>query len=335
MTANPLHTNPIGTQPRVVSLLPSATEIVGLLGAESLLIGRSHECDFPRSVQRLPVLTAQRTHGKSPAQIDQEVRAALEANQSLYSLDEALLAALKPDVILTQDLCEVCSIDLAAVRRAVVRLSPEPRVVSLNPTTIEGVIDDVLRVGKAIGRDEAAKFACARLRERMFAAAEFVNAYVDGASVAFLEWTDPLFCAGHWTVQLIERAGGRHMLNPTVPKPTAGAAAGPQMAERVAGKSVRVPEDVLVATRPDYLIICPCGFGLERTRCAARELARKPWFGDLPAVRRGRVALVDGNQMFNRPGPRLVDAFEWLVAWLNDRPELMPSGFPWEKFPAV
>lgn len=332
MTANPLQPYPIASQPRIVSLLPSATEIVALLDAQDLLVGRSHECDFPESIRHLPALTAQRTHAESPAEIDRQVREALHANQSLYSLDESLLASLMPDLILTQDLCEVCSIDLAAVRRVTSKLRPEPSVLSLNPTTIEGVIDDVLRVALAIGHEAQGKTAAARLRERLFAASEFVNAYIDGPSAAFLEWTDPLFCAGHWTVQLIERAGGWHPLNPTTPKPTSGAAAGPQMAERIAGKSIRVPPEILVATRPEFLIICPCGFNLEHTRRAAHDLAQQPWFRELPAVQRNGVALVDGNQMFNRPGPRLLDAFEWLVGWINDRPELIPPNFPWEPF---
>lgn len=332
MSSNPLQPYPIASQPRVVSLLPSATEIVALLVAQNLLVGRSHECDFPETIRHLPVLTAQHTHADSPAEIDRQVREALHANQSLYTLDESLLASLQPDLILTQDLCGVCSIDLAAVRRVVARIRPEPSVLSLDPTTIEGVIDDVLRVALAIGREPEGKVAAARLRERLFAAGEFVNAYIDGPSVAFLEWTDPLFCAGHWTVQLIERAGGWHPLNPTTPKPTSGAAAGPQMAERVAGKSIRIPPEILVATRPEFLVICPCGFNLEQTRRAVLELAQLPWFRELPAVQHNRVALVDGNQMFNRPGPRLIDAFEWLVAWLNDRPELIPPNFPWEHF---
>lgn len=245
-------------------------------------------------------------------------------------LDEARLEALRPDVILTQDLCEVCSIDLRSVERVAATMTPRPHVVSLNPHTFEGVLDDVLTVGEAVGLAANAQRIVVALRERFYRAADHVNPFADGPSVGFLEWTDPLFVAGHWTVQLIERAGGRHPLNPTVPQPRAGAAAGPQMAQRVAGKSIRVTSEALVESQPEYIVICPCGFTLDKTRAAAESLAREAWYRDLPAVRYGRVALVDGNQMFNRPGPRLVDAFEWLVGWLNDRPELMPRGFPWE-----
>jgi iron complex transport system substrate-binding protein len=319
---------------RIVSLLPSATETLGLLAGPDdlsrLLVGRSHECDTPGALSA-PVLTAPRITSPhtDPAAIDREVSAGLAAGQSLYTVDEAALRALKPDLILTQDLCAVCSIDLATVRRIADTLSPRPQVVSLNPTTIEGILDDLLTVGSASGLDTQARAAVVRLRERLFHAAEFVNPYDDGPSVALLEWTDPLFCAGHWTVQLIERAGARHPLNPTTPRPTAGAAAGPQMAERIAGPSRRITPEELIASAPEHIIIAPCGLDLAATRRAAEALTASRWWSLLPAAQSRRVALVDGNQMFNRPGPRIVDAFEWLVGWLHGRPDLIPAGFPW------
>ncbi len=315
--------------PRVVSLLPSATELLAAIGGEGLLVGRSHECDFPASVATVPVLTAARTRG-SPAEVDQQVSAALAAGESLYTLNEDLLAELAPDVILTQDLCSVCSIDHAAVARAAARLPRPPHVVCLNPTTLEGVLDDLLTVARAVGRESAGTNAMVALRSRLYAAEELVNPYAEGPVVGFLEWTDPLFCAGHWTVQMIERAGGRHPLNPTKPNPQAGAAAGPQRAQRTAGPSRRVTPQDFAAAQPQFIIVSPCGLGLEETRAGVVALAAQPWWNGLPAVRDGRVALVDGNQMFNRPGPRLVDAFEWLVGWLNERPGAMPAGFPWE-----
>src|SRR5690606_7496494 len=164
--------------------------------------------------------------------------------------------------------------------------------------------DDVLRVGEATGLGEAAVRKTAELRERLYRAQEFVTPYAEGPVVGFLEWTDPLFIAGHWTVQLIERAGGRHPLNETVARPDAGAAAGPQQGERVAGKSVRAPVEALAATRPEALVIAPCGLSVEQTRRAVEaDLRGQGWFEGLPAVRSGRVALVDGSRMFNRPGP--------------------------------
>lgn len=318
---------------RVVSLLPSATEILSLIGGGDLLVGRSHECDYPAGevLEAVPVLTGQRTPvGGAPGEIDASVRAHLAAGDSLYTLDVGLLARLGPEVILTQDLCEVCSIDLKTVRAVAAGLSPTPRIVSLDPHGLEDVFDDILRVGEAVGLRERAGEAVVKLRERMWRAADFVNPYVDGPSVAFLEWTDPLYIGGHWTPQLIERAGGRHPLNPTVPEGDSGDAAGPQAWARKAGKSIRVPAEILAASKPDAVVVCPCGVSLAGAREMARALAGQAWWDDLPAVVAGRVAIVDGNQMFNRPGPRLVDAFEWLVGWINGRPELIPQDFPWE-----
>jgi iron complex transport system substrate-binding protein len=315
---------------RVVSLLPAATEMVCALGAKSLLVGRSHECDYPPGLSHLPVLTGARMPDASPADIDRAVRASLAEQRSLYDLFADRLAALRPDIIITQDVCDVCSVDLAAVRRVALALPNAPRVISLNPTTIEGVLDDILFLGHALDMPAEGERAVVQLRERFFAANEFVNPFDDGPSLAFLEWTDPLFCAGHWTVQLIERAGARHPLNPTVPKENAGAAAGPQFAERVAGPSFAIAPEALLASAPERLVIAPCGFGLERAMECARELSHQAWWAEVPAVQRGRVAVVDGNQMFNRPGPRLVDAYEWLVCWLQDRPT--DPAFPWVRF---
>lgn len=320
---------------RIVSLLPSATEILALLGAEADLVGRSHECDFPPGLDHLPVLTAQRTRDAPPADIDEQVRAAINAGEPLYTLDLPRLVDLAPDLIITQDLCAVCSIDLGTVRAAAKQIAEhtgtEPRIVSLNPETIEGVIDDVLTVGRAIGRERAALEAAVRLRGRLHTAQEFVNPYDEGPVVGFMEWTDPIFVAGHWTVQMIERAGGRHPLNETVAKPGTGMAVGPQQAERVAGKSIRVSADAFAATSPEVLIIAPCGLNLDQTRAAANELRGRDWFESLPAVQNGRVALVDGNQHFNRPGPRLAEAFEFLVGFIQERPGVIPEGFAWEQ----
>ncbi|MEZ6241511.1 MAG: ABC transporter substrate-binding protein [Phycisphaerales bacterium] len=319
---------------RVVSLLPSATEILCAIGARDLLVGRSHECDFPPGLDDLPALTAQRTRYEgasttAAADVDAQVRAARSEGESLYELDAEALAALRPDVILTQDLCDVCSIDLGAVQRIAATLDPTPAIVSLNPETVEGVLDDLLTVGRAVGREREASGAVVRLSDRLLRAQEHVNAYEEGPVVGFMEWTDPIYIAGHWTVQLIERAGGRHPLNETVAGEEAGSAAGLQQSQRRAGRSIAVSPEVFDATRPEYLVIAPCGLNLDQTRAEAARLHEKSWFRELPAVRAGRVALVDGSQMFNRPGPRLVDAFEWLVGWLQDRPELAPTGFPW------
>jgi len=305
--------------PRVVSLLPSATELLcEIAGGDKLLVGRSHECDVPASVGDRPVLTAARTRGVhaggDSASIDAEVRAVLAADgggaQSLYTLDETLLRSLRPDVILTQDLCEVCSIDLGTVRRVAASMDPQPTIVSLNPASIEDVFDDLLRVGAAVGLERDAEVALVALRESYWSAVDFVNPYVDGPEVLFLEWIEPPFVAGHWTPQLIEAAGGRHSLNP------AGA------------KSRVATPEAIVAAQPQRVIVCPCGLDLAAIHKELPRLEATKWWGALPAVADGHVMLVDGNLMFSRPGPRLVDAFRWLVSWINDRPELTPPKFP-------
>ena len=332
---------------RVISLLPSATEIVHNVGATDLLVGRSHECDHPPEIEPLPALTEQRTHYDPDAgtdartearAVDLAVRDHLAEHRSLYRLDTERMLDLRPDLIITQDLCDVCSIDLATVRGAARELAERtgvtPDIISLDPHTIEAVLDDVLRIGEALGRPDAARDAVIALRGRIFAAEEHVNAYAHHPVVGFLEWTNPLFVAGHWTVQLIERAGGRHPLNESSPIPGHGAAEGPQRGQRAAGKSIAVTPEIFAATAPEYLVIAPCGLTLEQTRREAQRLLEHDWFRSLPAVQRSRVALVDGSEMFNRPGPRLVDAFEWLVGWIHDRPGLIPAGFPWEPLKA-
>ncbi|MBA4027751.1 MAG: hypothetical protein C0475_01155 [Planctomyces sp.] len=350
-----------------MSLVPSATETLCLLGAGRWIVGRSHECDWPESVLDRPVLTAAKTRFDTSAGVDAQVRAALAAGgegglpggnhgggQSLYRLDEAGLVGLGPDLIVTQELCGVCSVDIGTVRRAVgpsaAGSGAAPEVVSLNPQTVEGVLDDVVLLGRALdaaaGRAGSAAAAVdwqgraagavAAMRERLARAADHVNAYEQGPVVAFLEWTDPVYVGGHWTPQLIERAGGAHPLNPTTPAPGAGAGAGPiGQSMRRAGPSVRVPAAAVVAAQPEHLIVCPCGLSLGAAWAEVAALSREPWFAGLPAARRGRVAVVDGNMYFSRPGPRIVDAFEWLVGWLQGRPELVPAGFAWRAWGGV
>ena len=315
---------------RIVSLLPSATEALCCAGGTDLLVGRSHECDCPAPVLGLPVVTAQTTRFTDSADVDRRVRLALAAGDSLYRLDADRLRALRPDLILTQDLCAVCSIDLGEVQRIATTIDPTPTVLCVNPKGFEDVLDDIVRIGDAVGLSEGARSAVVALRENFFHAADFTNAYTAPIRTVFLEWTNPLYVGGHWTPQLIERAGGAHPLNATSPLPGAGAGAGAQMAHRSAGPSIRVEVDDMVRAAPEAIVVCPCGLDLAATRQEISAIADQTWWRELPAVRSGRVALVDGNQMFNRPGPRLVEAYRWLVGWLNDRPELIPTGFPWE-----
>ncbi len=315
---------------RVISLLPSATETLCLVGGSELLVGRSHECDFPASILNRPVLTGQITRFTSSAEVDRQVASANTEGRSLYTLDSGLLAELRPDVILTQDLCDVCSIDLETVRSIAGAMDPAPRIVSLNPTTIEGVLDDILEVGEAVGLEKEAEREVVQLRERMARAADHVPGFAEGPPGVFMEWIDPIFVGGHWTPQLVERAGGSHPLNPTHPTEEGGAGMMAQGAERVAGKSVRVEIEDLVQSQPEWIVVCPCGLDLETTAKELESVRDQVWWRNLPAVKNGRVALVDGSQMFNRPGPRLIDAFEWLVGWMQGVESLMSHDFPWQ-----
>lgn len=311
---------------RIISLVPSATEIVFALGAGDLLVGRSHECDFPPAALSLPVLTGQRTDPSAkPLATDRLVREVTASGQSLYTLDTGLLARLAPDLILTQDLCSVCSIDAASVRTAVEmigeRTGNQPKILSLNPLTVEDILDDVLRVGMAIGREADAEGLVMGLRTGLLEAQDWVTPFAGhGVVVGFLEWTDPLFVAGHWTVQMIERAGGVHPWNETIRASNAGAAAGPQQAQRSAGPSISVSSGAFAAAAPEIVVVGPCGYDLDRAEHAARELMAQDWFAALPAARAGRVIAIDGNAYFNRPGPRVVEAFRWLVGLVQGRP---------------
>ncbi|MCA9303249.1 MAG: ABC transporter substrate-binding protein [Phycisphaerales bacterium] len=321
---------------RIVSLIPSGTEMLGAIGAVDMLVGRSHECDFPQGVGSLPAITAQKTRfdpdaGADAAGIDAQVRASLEGGQSLYVLDEQLFADLVPDLVIIQDLCSVCSIDSACVQRLMEQLPNRPQLIELKAQTVEEILDEMLMLGRAVGLEDRAVHAVVDLKQRMDRAQEHINPYIDGPVVGFMEWTDPVFVAGHWTVQLIERAGGQHPMNPTVILPGSGAAVGPQQAQRVAGHSIAVSNQDFAASRPEHLIIAPCGLTLEQSRAEAERLYRScDWFRNLPAVKNNRVVVVDGNQMFNRPGPRVVDAQEFLVGWLNNCEHLIPDDFPWE-----
>lgn len=316
---------------KVVSLLPSATELVCLVGGTDMLVGRSHECDYPAAIKDRPILTAAKNKFESCQQMNDAVTATLTTGDGLYYIFADVLKSLAPDVIVTQSLCSVCSVDLRLVEQVVQEMqnssssssngtaaAAAPRIISLNPFNIEDVLQDALVVGEALGLQAQAAAAVAALRGRVEAALSFVarQPAVAAPVVAFLEWFEPLFPGGHWTPQLIHMAGGQHPLNP--PRDGKGA-----------GSSRPVWNDDLVALDPDWIIICPCGLDIEETVKELPPVTASGWWPQLKAVQAGRVALVDGNQMFNRPGPRLVDCLEFLVGLLHQQHQLIPSGFPW------
>lgn len=287
--------------PRVVSVLPSATEMLCHIGGGHLLVGRSHEDNYPATITHLPVVTGQKTEFTTASDVDRQVSEALSSGQSLYTIDEPLIASLRPDVILTQDICSVCAIDLRTVERMAAAMDPRPAVVSLNPLGLEDVLQNLLEVGAAVGMQAEAVAAKEALEARLRGADEVVAAgrqrQVATAQqpppppcVAFIEWPDPLYVGGHWTPQLIERAGGTHPLNPGRP----GGAA----------KSFAVAADALLDTAPSLVVLAPCGLALPQTRHEAARMRTLPWWPRLADSCDGRVVLVDGDAMFNRPGPR-------------------------------
>ncbi|MCL4221185.1 MAG: ABC transporter substrate-binding protein [Phycisphaerales bacterium] len=306
--------------------MPSATRTLTLLGAHDDLVACSHLC---RADGHLPRLTAQPTGPESHLLIHEWlVRDIRPPRQSLYTLDTDQLAALEPDlVIFSDDL-----IDPDAMRHAMdqapSRTPGLPVVLRLRARTIEDTFDNVLRIGQACGRTPEAENLAVLLQARMYASQEYVASFEPRRPVvAFLEWCSPLVLAGHWRVQMIERAGGEHPWNPTVPSHGAGAAAGPQQAQRRAGPPISTSTPSISDAHPDSVILALPGVTLERAGELVQPLLAEPWFLDLPAARTGRVALVDGRE-FHEPGPGLVDAFRWLVGWIQDRPHLLDA-IPW------
>ena len=284
---------------RVVSLLPSATEIVCAVGAADQLVGISHECDFPDGIRDRAVLTRSRIAGDGSSRaIDTEVRTVLRDALSIYAVDEDELAALAPDVVITQDLCEVCAVSLDDVRRAVARLArrDDVRIVSLRPTRLSDVLGDVERVADALGRIEQGRRVRAELERRIERIAARVAPAPTRPRVASVEWIEPLMLGGTWMPDLIELAGGTAV----------GVAAG-EPAPTIEPADLR-------ALRPDVVLVKPCGFTLERT-LRERELIGRAIAANLePGV---PIYLADGSAYFNRPGPRLVESLEILAACVH------------------
>jgi iron complex transport system substrate-binding protein len=287
--------------PRVVSLIASATEIACALGFEGQLVGRSHECDFPESVKRLPVCTEPKFDVEgSSSEIDQRVKGVLRDGLSVYRVHADLLRQLRPDVIVTQSHCEVCAVSQRDVEQAVYDwLGSRPQVVSLAPNGLADVWDSIRQVAAALGDPGRGEELIRGLRERVAAIGERARTLPERPTVAFVEWIDPLMAGGNWVPELIELAGGVNLFGE-------------------AGKhSPWMTWDELRRRDPDVIFVAPCGFDLGRTRREMASLAGRPEWGELRAVRRGRVYVADGNQYFNRPGPRLVESLEILAETLH------------------
>jgi iron complex transport system substrate-binding protein len=283
---------------RIVSLLPSTTEIAFALGLGSQVVAVTHECDYPPAARTLPVITASALDhtGASSATIDSIVSAQLRDDLSIYQLDHALLARLAPDLILTQALCEVCAVSFGMVEQAVAEQQLPAQILSLEPVDLEGILGAILAVSTVAGIRERGLGFVAELRARIARIRDRAETAVRRPRVLCLEWFDPLFGPGHWLPELVTIAGGTCVL---------GEAGAP---------SRRISWNDVVRARPEVIVLTACGFDLDRAEAEARAtLPQRPEWRDLPAVRENRVLIVDGNAYFSRPGPRIVESLELMA----------------------
>ncbi|MBI3859811.1 MAG: cobalamin-binding protein [Thaumarchaeota archaeon] len=294
---------------RIVTTLPSATEIVSLLGLEDKLVGITHECDFPPSVSEKPVIIKPvfDAKGMTSREIDDSILAHLSKGRSIYEIDEELLAFLRPDLIITQELCEVCATPLQVVAKAIARLEPKPTVISLSPHDLEDVLKNVIEVGLATGRVDEARRVVTSLRRRIEGVKEkcFGNPNIAKPSVFCLEWLDPIYCSGHWMPELVDYAGGVELLG------------------RLGEPSTVVPWRSVVAADPEVIFVTVCGYSVERTLGEISALTEKKGWSKLRAVRNGNVFVLDSPSYYSRSGPRLVDGLEIMASLLH--PELFPD----------
>jgi iron complex transport system substrate-binding protein len=289
---------------RIVSLLPSATEIVCALGLGDQLVGVTHECDYPQSVQSLPRVTRTLIPADAASrEIDRLVSEQLKTTKALYQLDLPLLKELRPDVIVTQSLCDVCAVSPNEVQAALVQLPGAPRVVNLEPQSLDGLFEAIRQVASAVGVSDDDTIR--HLRGRVDAVAMRSAGVSERPRVTFLEWLDPPFSSGHWNPELVRIAGGIEGLG------------------KEGQPSRRLHWDEVFVCQPDVIVMACCGFTVERTRQDLAGVQSMAGWRELPAVRSGRVYVADGSQYFNRPGPRLIESLELLAHAIHpDRHQL-------------
>ncbi|VEP13019.1 putative substrate-binding protein of ABC transporter [Hyella patelloides LEGE 07179] len=294
---------------KIISLLPSATEIVTCLGLTKALVGRSHECDYPSEIKALPVCTNARLNSDNQsAEIDRDVQSLLQKALSIYEVKIATLEQLKPTHVVTQDQCDVCAVNFAEVTKAIAKLTQsQPQIISLQPNLLEEVWQDIARVGQILNVEYQSVIS--QLKERINNITQKIKVSVKASlpTVVAIEWTEPLMTAGNWIPELIEIAGGQPLLS-------------------IKGKhSPYISWEKLTTANPDVIIIMPCGFDLARTAKEAYTLTTHSQWSSLKAVQNNQVFIVDGNAYFNRPGPRLVDSTEILAEILH--PKLFDFGY--------
>ncbi|MGC1346085.1 MAG: cobalamin-binding protein [Methyloceanibacter sp.] len=294
---------------RVVSLIASATEIVCALDARDLLVGRSHECDFPPDITRLPSLTKPKFPLSGTSyDIDARVKAILQEGLSVYRVDAEKLEALRPDIVVTQDHCEVCAVSLKDVEVALHEWGGRRvEIVSLKPDCLADIWEDIAKVARALERERQGQHLIKRLKAGMATIAKQSAAARTRPRAAMIEWIDPLMAGGNWMPELVEMAGGENLFGaPGQPSPW-------------------LDWDQLVVADPDVVLVHPCGFDIARTLQEMPLLERRPGWRELEAVQRDRIIVADGNQYFNRPGPRIVESLEILAEIFH--PELFSSRY--------
>jgi iron complex transport system substrate-binding protein len=295
---------------RIVSLLPSATEILAVLGLLPFVVGRSHECDYPPEIQTRPICTSARLNVQKPsAEIDRDVQSLLRSTLSIYDIKLEVLRELRPTHIVTQDQCDVCAVNFSLVEQAVATLSqPQPQVVSLQPHNLRDVWADIDRVAAQLAVDATPVQAALQTRIEDCQRQIRSLATADRPRVAAIEWIDPLMGSGNWIPELVALAGGQDLFG------------------AVGAHSPYLDWDALLTSDPDVIIVMPCGFELARTAAEMHQaMATQPQWQQLRAVQQQRLYLTDGNAYFNRPGPRLVDSLEILAEILH--PDLITAKF--------
>ena len=285
---------------QIVSFLPSATEILYTLKLGRSVSGISHECDFPPEAKRKPVVMRANfpSGDTSDRAIDRKVRETLRRGKELYRIDQPLLERIKPDLIVTQKLCDVCAVSTKTVQGAIRTLFPKPKVLSLHPHSLSGVLEDITKVGEFTGKFREAKRVVARLQARIEHVREKTE-LLPKRRVFSMEWCDPIMNAGHWIPEMVRIAGGKEALSGE-------------------GKpSVRLSWEEVRRYQPEVLFLMPCGFSAQKTLERAGKLQKLSGWSALPAVRKGEVYYLDGSSYYNRPGPRLVDGLEIMAKLLH------------------
>jgi iron complex transport system substrate-binding protein len=291
---------------RIVSLLPAATEIAGALGLMEYVVGVSHECDFPAAANSRPRVTHCPVHnaGLTSKEVDEWVRSALRDNGTIYTIDETLLRKLRPDVILTQKLCDVCAVGYGTVARLAETLPGPPQIVNLEPSNLSDVFDNIRKVGEACGVTERTEEVIARLSSRVEAVRDRAAAIDQRPRCFLMEWVDPPFCSGHWGPELVEIAGGHDPLG------------------RKHQASTQIHWQAVLDARPEIIVLALCGYDVDLARRDYELLRGFPDFDSLPAARTGEIYLVNASAYFARPGPRIVDSLEILAGIMH------PKEFP-------